>query len=90
MKVKLATQVLSRSVAISLEESGNVEVLGTAEFCQMMNDFFDCTNVTSLTEHVRRRNHLIKPYTSPDDERFGWLKDVFLQYLEKWRQSTMT
>ena len=88
MKVKLARQVLSRSVAISLEESGNEEVLGTAEFCQMMNDFFDCTNVTSLTEHVRRRNHLIKPYTSPDDERFGWLKDVFLQYLENW--STMT
>ena len=55
MNVKLATQVLSRFVAISLEESGNEDVLGTAEFCQMMNDFFDCTNVRSLTEHVRRR-----------------------------------
>ena len=55
MKVKLARQVLSRFVAISLEESGNEDVLGTAEFCQMMNDFFDCTNVRSLTEHVRRR-----------------------------------
>ena len=39
-----------------------------------------------MTEHVRRRNQLIKPYTSPDDERFAWLKDVFLQYLEKSRQ----
>ena len=70
MKVKLATQVLSRSVAIALEESGNEEVLGTAQFCRMMNDFFDCTNVRSLTEHVRRRNQFIKPYTAQDDERF--------------------
>ena len=41
MKVKLATRVLSRSVALALQESGNNEVLGTAEFCRMMNDFFD-------------------------------------------------
>ena len=58
MKVKLATQVLSWSVAISLEESGNEEVLGTAKFCMMMNDFFDCTNVRAPTEHVRNY-HLI-------------------------------
>ena len=89
MKVKLATQVLSRSVAIALEESGNEEVLGTAQFCRMMNDFFDCTNVRSLTEHVRGRNQFIKPYTAQDDERFVWLKNVFLKYLENWRQSTM-
>ncbi|CAB4013185.1 Hypothetical predicted protein, partial [Paramuricea clavata] len=57
MKVKLATQVLSRSVAIALEESGNEEVLA---------------------------------YTAQDDERFVWMKNVFLQYLENWRQSTVT
>jgi hypothetical protein len=39
LKVKLATQVLSKSVAIALEESENDEVLGTAEFCRMINDF---------------------------------------------------
>ena len=88
-KVKLATQVLSKSVAIALEETKNDEVLGTAQFCRMMNDFFDCTNVRSLTEHERKRNPLIKPYSSPDDERFSWLKDVFLHYLEMWKQSTM-
>ncbi|XP_028413907.1 uncharacterized protein LOC114536754 [Dendronephthya gigantea] len=49
MKVKLATQVLSRSVAIALEESGKEDVTGTAQFCRMMNDFFDCTNVRFLT-----------------------------------------
>jgi hypothetical protein len=88
MKVKLATQVLSRSVALALEESGNSEVLGTVEFCRMMNDFFDCTNVRSLWEHERKRNDLIKPYTAVDDDRFGWLRDVFLKYLENWKRST--
>ena len=85
MKVKLATQVLSRSVAVALEESGKEDVSGTVQFCRMMNDFFYCTNVKSLTEHTRKRNHLIKPYETPDDERFSWLKDVFLKYLEDWR-----
>ena len=89
MKVKLATQVLSRSVAVALEESGKEDVSGTVQFCRMMNDFFDCANVRSLTEHTRKRNHLIKPYETPDDERFSWLKDVFLKYLEDWRVSTM-
>ena len=70
MKVKLATQVRSRSVAVALEESGKEDVSGTVQFCRMMNDFFDCTNARSLTEHTRKRNHLIKPYETPDDERF--------------------
>ena len=33
IKVELATQVLSQSVAIALVESGNEEVLGMAQFC---------------------------------------------------------
>ena len=90
MKVKLATQILSRSVAISLEDSCQEEVLNTAKFCQMMNDYFDCTNVRSKTEHVRKRNEFIKPYTTCDDPRFTWLKDVFLKYLDTWRTCTLT
>jgi hypothetical protein len=54
--VKLATQVLSTSVAIALEESGYADVLTTAKFSKMMNDFFDCTNVRSMTEHVSKIN----------------------------------
>ena len=37
MKVNLATQVLSRSVAIALEESCDKEVLGTAQFCRTIS-----------------------------------------------------
>ena len=89
MKVKIATQVLSRSVALALEGSGNSEVLGTAKFCRMMNDFFDYTNVRSLQEHERKRIDLIKPYTAVDDHRFCWLRDVFLKYLEDWKKPTL-
>ena len=90
MKVKLAVQVLSNSVAVTLRESGNEEVLGTAMFCEMMNGYFDCTNVRSKTEHIRKRNDFLKPYTSSDDNRFAWLTDVFLKYLSDWKTSTLT
>ena len=53
----------------------------------MINDFFDCSNVRSLTEHEKKRNDRIKPYESPDDQRLVWMKDTFLKYLEDWRSS---
>ena len=34
-------------------------------------------------------NDLIKPYMSVEDTRFQWLLDVFLQYLEMWKKSTL-
>lgn len=81
--------MLSRSVAIALQESEDEEVLGTAMFCQMLNDYFDCTNVRSTTEHTRKRNELIKPYSSCEDERLVWMKQVFLKYLDDWKKSTL-
>ena len=77
-------------MAIALQESDKEEVLGTARFCEMMNSFFDCTNVRSKDEHWRKRNEFIKSYTSCDDERFTGLTNVFLKYLEDWRASTLT
>ena len=50
IKVKLATEVLSQSVAIAVQESGNEDV----QFCTMKNYFFDCTNMRSRTEYVRK------------------------------------
>ena len=89
IKVKLAVQVLSKSVAIALRQTGKEDLTGTAEFCEMMNGFYDCTNVRSLTEHVRKKNAFTKPYESAEDECLTWLKDVFLKYLESWKQSTL-
>lgn len=41
MKVKLATPVLRKSVAISRQESGKDDVLGTGTFFTNMNHIFD-------------------------------------------------
>ena len=89
MKVKLAVQVLSKSVAIVRRETGKEDVTRTAEFCETMNGFYDCANVRSLTDHVRKKNAFIKPYESAEDERLTRLKYVFLEYLESWKQSTL-
>ena len=76
-------------MAIALRETGKEDLIGTAEFCEMMNGFYDRTNVRSLTEHVRKKNAFIKPYESAEDDRLTWLKDVFLKYLESCKQSTL-
>ncbi|CAB3977284.1 Hypothetical predicted protein [Paramuricea clavata] len=91
MEVKLAVQVLSKSVAIALRESGKEDVTGTAQFCEMMNGFFDCTNVRSLIEHIRKNNSFIMPYKSPVDEQLTWLIErCFPHYLESCKQITLT
>ena len=74
----MAVQVLSKSVAIAVRETGQEDVKATAEFCEMMNGFFDCTNLRSLNEHIRKKNSFLMPYTSSEDNRLTWLKDVFI------------
>jgi hypothetical protein len=53
----------------------------------MINDFFDCTNVRSTSEHERKRNERIKPYQSTNDDRLVWMKETFLKYFEDWKAS---
>ena len=70
------TQVLSRTVAIALENSVNVtqniysETKATAEFCYKFDAFFDCLNVRSLVEGKHKRKPNLNPYRSPSDKRF--------------------
>jgi hypothetical protein len=85
MKVNLAAQVLSNTVATALRRhypSGETEE--TAKFCEMVNKFFDCLNVRSTTEHTKKRNESLAPYTSSEDSRFDWLQKMFLSYLDEW------
>ena len=37
MNIKLAVQVLSKSVAIALRETGREDVIGSAVFCEIMD-----------------------------------------------------
>ncbi len=87
MKVRFAVQVLSRTVSTCLLECADPSVVGTAMFCQMINDFFDCTNVRATSEHERKRNERIKPYQSTNDDRLVWMKETFLKYFEDWKAS---
>ena len=91
MKVSLAVQVLSNTVAQALERHySSGEAHETARLCKMMNDFFDCLNVRSTTEHLRKQNALLAPYRAVHDERFNWLQNVFLNYLKNWKCSVDT
>lgn len=84
-------QVLSNTVAQALQRfypSG--EAAETAKLCKKINDFFDCLNVRSTTEHVKKRNPMLAPYASPTDSRFDWLQNDFLKYFEDWQTSTQT
>lgn len=87
MRVSLAAQVLSSSVASVMREFSPPDTAATSELCQMMDYFFDCLNVRSPYEHERKRKPYLKPYTSVQDERFIWLQSDFLGYLRDWLQS---
>lgn len=88
MRVNLAAQVLSASVAAVLKAYGPPEAAGTAQFALMMDKFFDCLNVRSTSEHKTKRKPYLAPYTSPYDERFSWLEVEFLPFFEEWQIST--
>ncbi|XP_077866435.1 uncharacterized protein LOC144354656 [Saccoglossus kowalevskii] len=68
-----------------LERSGALFLYCTTiEFIRNVDKFFDCLNVRSFTEAVKKRKPNLKPYSSPDDPRLKWLKEEFLGYLTKW------
>ena len=69
MRVNLAAQVLSSTVATVLRSFGPPEAAGTAKLCEMVDSFFDCLNVRSRTEHIRKHKPFLAPYTSLQDER---------------------
>ena len=58
MNVRLAAQVLSNSVGTVLNTYGSQEVTATAQFCLMMDKFFDCMNVRNTMEHQKK----LKPF----------------------------
>ena len=90
MKVRLAAQVLSSSVAAVLRSFYSGDTSATADFCDNIDKFFDCLNVRSCHEHERKRKNFLKPYVSIDDERFKWLKEEFLGYLKQWKETIST
>ena len=87
MRVNLAAQVLSSTMASVLQKFDPPEAGGTAKFCEMMDKFFDCFNVRSLSEGTKTRKAFLLPYEDVNDKRFSWLTDEFLHYLFEWHRS---
>ena len=79
MKVSYAAQVLSSSVANVLR-TYYPSTEATAQYCELMDHFFDCLNARHLDEHKPKRNPFLAPYTSTNDFRFDWLENTFLKY----------
>ncbi|XP_053385111.1 uncharacterized protein LOC128550306 [Mercenaria mercenaria] len=89
MKVRLAAQVLSSTVANALELNYNNRVTETVKFIRHMDKFFDCLNVRNLGEGRKKRNDNILPFTSVDDPRLEYLQTEFLGYFQSWKLSVM-
>lgn len=87
MKVRLAVQVFSKTVAGALERKYGQEVTETVKFIRHMNRFFDCLNVRNLQENVRKRNPDLKEYRDINDERLRYLREEFLGFFVEWEQS---
>jgi hypothetical protein len=87
MKVRLAAQVLSSTVANALELMYDSRVQETVKFIRHMDKFFDCLNSRNLGEGYRKRNDNLKPFSSCDDPRLNYLLEDFLGFFEEWKVS---
>ena len=87
MRVNLAAQVLGKTTSLVLKNYGSENAAGTALYCEMFDSFFDCFNVRSKKDHIRKIKPFLAPYTSSDDLRFEWLEKGMLQYLNSWKES---
>ena len=55
-----------------------------------MDSFFDITNVRNTQESHIKQKPFLAPFKSVNDERFIWLKNIFLKYFEDWQLSIRT
>lgn len=72
MKVNLAAQVLSETIASAIEHLLSTKTntyKETVEFIRVFNKFFDLCNVKNRVEGIHQRNKNKLPYTNIDDER---------------------
>ena len=87
MRVNLAAQVMSETVAKVMSSYGPDSASETVKFILMIDKFFDCCNSRSLKEAEHKRKPFLAPYVSVSDDRFVFLKDVFLKYLDEWKDA---
>ena len=87
MNVKLGTQILSSKVSKTLTWYGPPKAAGTTKFCLLMDSFFDVMNIRNIQSHEFEWKPFLVPFTSVNDDWFGWLQNIFLKYFEDWLTS---
>jgi hypothetical protein len=87
MRVSLAAQVLSSTVANALEYVVGESAKRTVDFIRMINKWFDVMNVKNLYEGQRSLNSNLMPFTDLNDPRLLWLENDFLDYLDQWKSA---
>ena len=56
-------------------------------FFMLMDTFFDIMNMRDIHSHEFQCKPSLLLFTSIEDPRFSWLRNVFLQYFEDWLAS---
>ena len=87
MRVKLAAQVLSATVANALQYAYGNAVNSNAEFINILNRWFDIMNVKNLYEGQHTRNSDLLAFTDVNDSRLTWLEKDFPQYFDAWKSA---
>ncbi|XP_022107675.1 uncharacterized protein LOC110988468 [Acanthaster planci] len=90
MRVYMAAQVLSSTVANAFQCHGKVGTASTVKFVTMFDQFFDCLNVSNTYKGVHSRKPALEPYKTVDDWRFDWLKEDFLGFLREWEEEVQS
>ena len=90
MTVNYAVQTLSKTISVALSTFETPESIATAEYCEIIDSFFDCLNLRSLTEGRIKIKPFLEPYVSQNDERFTSLIENFLEYFNTWKESIDT
>lgn len=83
MRVCLAAQLLSGTVAKLMKRRGGNEMTRSAWFADLFNKWFDIMN-TRLSAGY---NPDLQPFRTLDDPRLTWLIEIFLKELENWKKS---
>ena len=86
MRVRLAAQILSTSMAVAIRQRHLPDMEQTSIFCEKLDFWFDCLNGRYPGEGERKRKPAMAPYYRrlQPDPRFGMLENDFLGWLNTW------
>lgn len=86
MRVDLAAQVLSTTVAEAFLYENKPHTKETERFVRIFDKFFDLMNTRHTKEFVLKHKPNLAPYanTVESEERLMWLQNVFLAYIDEW------